>query len=112
MNSTPGEMDTPPRHWGRVLIQQCLIIAKSVAIIALGFMGISCGMSGYRGDSMDPRCVFGRPGYTNYHAYTAAHIDQVSCRFDATLLPPHDAAVMPESSPPTPAHPPTPAKRS
>lgn len=105
----PG--DTPPRHLGRALIQQCLVIGHSFAIVLLGFIAISCGLSGYRGDSMDPRCVFGRPGYTHTHVFTATHDIQVSCRFDATLLP-HDAAVTPESSPPTPAHPPTPATRS
>lgn len=111
MNATSEQMSTPPRHWAHGLIKQLRLIVHSFAIVLLGFIGISCGMSGYRGDSMDPRCVFARPGYTHYHVYTPAHGDQVSCRFDATLLP-HDAAVTPESSPPTPAHPPTPVTRS
>ncbi len=93
----------------------------SVGIIVWIFVGIlsaeitvPCVLAKYRGDSADPRCALHRPGWADHYVNDAQHHVRVSCEYNhwMTEWTAPDDPTTPESSPPVPAHPPTPDSRN
>lgn len=93
---------TPARRsrWRAFGIMMLTLIEGGAAAGVL-FVGMSCGLAAYRGESVDPRCVLGRPGYTTVYTL-GVHTDRISCQFRADLLPEAGlrACARPEYSPP------------
>lgn len=84
----------------------------SAAAAALS-VGLSCGLAAYRGESADPRCALGRPGYTTLHTL-GAHTERVSCQYREALLPAAElrSGARPGYSPPVAERLPTPGQHN
>lgn len=85
---------------------------RSLVLVFVWFIAFSCGLARYRGESMDVRCVFARPGYTNVYVLEPAG-QHVRCEYREELMPTaYRRDITPASSPPTAAHPPEPVTRN
>lgn len=75
-----GEVRTVNLSWlaivGRVILGLCEGVGVAVGAIVI----YTCLGSWYHGGALDPRCVYGRPGYAEVHSWRE-HVEQVSCEY-------------------------------